>query len=44
MDERKTWLIILFVLVLVLLLRTFPKAGYILAAITLLVLLFKLRK
>ena len=46
MDKQKqrTWLIILFIVTLVLLLKYFPKAGYGLAIITLLVMLFRLRK
>lgn len=41
---QRGWLIILYVVMLALLLRYSPKAGYGVAAITLLVLLFKLRK
>jgi energy-coupling factor transporter transmembrane protein EcfT len=43
-EKQRVWLIILFLVTIVLLFRYFPKAGYGLAAITLLVMLFKLRK
>lgn len=43
-DKQRVWLIILYLIVLVLLLRYFPKAGYGVAAITLLVLLFKMKR
>lgn len=45
MDKQKqrVWLVILYLIILVLLLRYFPKAGYGVAAITLLALLFKLK-
>lgn len=42
-DKQRVWLIILYLVVLVLLLRYFARAGYGVAAITLLVLLFRLR-
>lgn len=46
MDDKnkRTWLIILYLVMVALLLRYFPKAGYGVVAITLLALLFKLKK
>lgn len=43
-EKQRVWLIILYLGMLVLLFRYFPKAGYGVAAITLLALLFRLRK
>jgi hypothetical protein len=43
-EKQRVWLIILFLVTIMLLFRYFPKAGYGLAAITLLVMLFRLRK
>lgn len=42
-QKRRTWLVILYVVTLVLLLKYFPKAGYGVAAITLLALLFRMK-
>jgi hypothetical protein len=44
MNKKQIWYAIFWILILVLALRYFPKAGYGLAAITLLVLLLKLKK
>jgi len=43
-NKQRIWLIVLYLVMLVALLRYFPRAGYGVAAITLLVLLFRLGK
>lgn len=43
-NKQRIWLIILFLITTVLLFRFFPKAGYGLTAIALLVMLFRLKE
>lgn len=42
--KQRAWLIIFYLVMLVLLFKYFPRAGYGVAAITLIVLLLRLRK